>query len=541
MSHLGVPRIGHGCPYNQKAFEDPELFWEQFSCFLDPNGYRFGQRKNLEEPPYQEEESLPQESVQDLQQPSLGIFRKAWSFARSIISSHQSPSAAAVVPHEINRRRVSSKLFTNDGEIRAEIVETLLINGQCTSTSVKDESYSLRSIVKCFQRAVSEALAKKDCYCSLVEEQMGGSVSYKIRISKDFYSFPSSCASVVWKIVEGKLFDFLKSEHGIERRRSREGPNLWEFTWNPQWNPIKLPHYPLPEVEKVPPGEKKELGQDLYAFAQERYDTDVTINISDGQVLFAHKLVLSRCEALRTMLNSQMKEGLEGVIPFNDKSFTVVQTFLKYIYTEENPFEDVNAPFYGSFNQAEDFILSDAEDSWEYIETCHLLELAGAYHLDGLINCCAKYIALKHSDKLWKDVEECDVKNPDRSLVSLYPHKDLLSAYGAYCMRNGKPLSLEKRGLFKRLGLPLPPPSREVHIHCDIVFENTLGICFAPSFEVHLRFTWNQGRWEGRIPIGIEFKFVKISKDGTITWEQGYNRIYAEEGDAAMHISDIHF
>ena len=64
----------------------------------------------------------------------------------------------------------------------------------------------------------------------------------------------------------------------------------------------------------------------------------------DGQKVFAHKNILAaRSLYFRSMFTSQLKEAKEGVVEIRTGiGFGVFNKFLKYLYSEQLDFEDVN-------------------------------------------------------------------------------------------------------------------------------------------------------------------------------------------------------
>ncbi len=65
------------------------------------------------------------------------------------------------------------------------------------------------------------------------------------------------------------------------------------------------------------------------------------------------------------------------------------------------------------------------------------------------------------------------------------------------------------------------PSSVKAYIVVDVGYGNTLGIRADGAWETTVPFEWTSAGWRGELPLGKEFKFVKVLADGdTVQWER---------------------
>jgi len=93
------------------------------------------------------------------------------------------------------------------------------------------------------------------------------------------------------------------------------------------------------------------------------------------------------------------------------------------------------------------------------------------------------------------------------------------------------------------IGVETALVSKEVCVDYDVGFGNTLGYRAAPEWDETILLTWTPKGWTGDICLGKEFKFVIVSSNGQIQWEnRGENRTLDQNGEAkAMTLNGIQF
>lgn len=516
MSHLGV-QCGCGSPYRQPVFGDSELFWRQFSQFLENDVDLLRNGRDWSGPTSEKVSSLVIEEEREGVQSEKGWLDTIKSY---VWSSSNQPEAAKEKREVTVYDYCTPRLSLKAGEIKAEIYEQRDVDGRTKDRMTFDQTSNLKKVINIFRGNIFDSLSRERLRASVTERQSDPYTSFN-ELGDKFIC----CRNEIWELVKGKFFNFLDT-HGIQNKKNGERRDL---AWRPEWNQGALPNYPLPDVPAV--SEFKELGRAMYEFAKEGIDTDVTIEAgTDTRRLFAHKLILSRCPALRRMLNSGMAEGRNRIIHFKKHNFAVVAAFIKYLYLEEDPFEEMNTVVFEPPNKEGD---SPILESGAVIVPKKLLSLAHSYGIGGLVNYCCKYIALNNAENAWELLEQ----------YGIYQQRDLLATYGAYCIRHGKSLTMEMVGIFQKLDLPLPTPSREVSVNCDVGFGNTLGIRFEPEFNESVPFEWSQEvkGWVGRVPVGKKFKFVKIHENSSFAWEEKKGNRTAIMGDGRIAIHDVYF
>ena len=288
----------------------------------------------------------------------------------------------------------------------------------------------------------------------------------------------------------------------------------WTLSWNPTWNLKAIPHHPLPKFEDQNVSHDNRDVWSAYIIGE---PYDVSIMCQDGKI-FAHKLVLRlQSKVFNAMLTFEAREVVTRSIQLPMDSSNAVAAVLKYLYLNEYPFG----------NQADD----------PSTELClQVLPLADRLHIQPLVDNCVTYIA-QHTDPAeWKDIGE---------IGALYKSRMLLDIYDAYRIRKGERLPIAFKDAYRMCGLPIPTaaPSCRIHPRCDVGFGNTLSIRFAPAFADDIRYEWDPSidGWSGYAPIGKEFKFVKILRDGQIEWEKiDGNRLISEESDEILKL-DVQF
>lgn len=129
-------------------------------------------------------------------------------------------------------------------------------------------------------------------------------------------------------------------------------------------------------------------------------------------------------------------------------------------------------------------------------------------------------------------LREGQLRERDQLLIELRSaHQLILTSYreqnSAFGARN---TDLEAHiGHISRLLGQFTADTVAVSIYNNVGPGNVLGICAEPS--------WQIVAWNGHVPIGKAFKFVRISSGG-ITWEAGQNRILNESMHAQREIED---
>lgn len=278
-----------------------------------------------------------------------------------------------------------------------------------------------------------------------------------------------------------------------DKSELRTNSHEYILSWKKSWEPEAFLNYPFPECatsNTLTPNNMKFLFDDC----TKRQFTDVEIACRDGTVLHTHRLILVAAgDYFKTMLTQKMQEGLSNKISFSEYESKTVETFLKFLYLEQDPFafEDV-----------------------ESIDAQQLLALAHLCQIERLTRLCTNYIGKNVDESQWKEVGQ---------LGADFQNKYLLEVYEYYRNRKGKLLPEEMRiALQKYAGINLPPsPCAKALVHCDVGYGNSLGLFCHPHWDADFpsRFIWTEAGWKGHVPVNTDFKFVLINSNNTIKWE----------------------
>lgn len=277
---------------------------------------------------------------------------------------------------------------------------------------------------------------------------------------------------------------------------------------------------------------------------KDQWRTDITIMCKDGKTFGAHSLILgSMSEALRGEINFPGKE--KNQITFRE-DIELVKVFIEYLYDEQDPF---------------------VNDNPHQIDPLELFAIANRYQVKSLMYHCLVYLFENMDPKEWEQLGRAG---------DLYDSKEMLLQYNKYRLERLGVMSEQIRKACVRVGIPtgplVPKPSLAAKVVIRLNWGNQfcLGIRSAHNWNitqffsfrdrVQLHHTWgwddnnNWGsikkeieirQWDGSIPLGEEFKFVRVGLDGSLTWEtRRFNRLISDENRSSkepLTITDISF
>lgn len=151
----------------------------------------------------------------------------------------------------------------------------------------------------------------------------------------------------------------------------------------------------------------------LYRMFKDNNQTncDLTLVSCDGKELKMHGVVMHTYGglALRTMLESTMRESLERRIVFGETPFDVLQEFVEFLYLGADA---LRPKVFFNTN----------------VDPCALLHLAVVYEIDPLIKCCTNLLYIGASTEQAKEVKELAELYNVRDLKLLAEHLEVITA-----------------------------------------------------------------------------------------------------------------
>lgn len=276
----------------------------------------------------------------------------------------------------LGKETIIKKMQNMIEEIRKFLLEGLESKINCEILVIED-------LVTCYLRKESPLI-------DLTEERIGYSKSlYHTFIKPALPNLAEFCGAIYAKDTKNQLVkQYTLSPASII------SVEVIQINWQKEsWLVYPIPPKLIPQQE--------EMGKALYSLYQKQQLCDFSL-VSKDNIIQVHSslLYIYGGPVLQKLLTSDMKETIDKVISLADYSHTTVQAFIEFIYL-------------GGKGFSEKVVSSNNQNTINLFE---LFELANAFQIENLIDCCTNLITLVANKQDLKVIQH---------LASLYGNKHL--------------------------------------------------------------------------------------------------------------------
>lgn len=148
--------------------------------------------------------------------------------------------------------------------------------------------------------------------------------------------------------------------------------------------------------------------------------------------------------------------------------------------------------------------------------------------------------------------DSSDPNDPEAQKIYVYSYENFTKHVAPVSFSPRKPLSGAELSVLPMEGYAfycskkvhshtqnlLPTVLPQTFINVDVGFGNTLGIRVEGSWDTTVPFTWTPNGWTGDLPVGKEYKFVKVMADGALHWEKREGNRFLKESCGVMILNE---